>query len=147
MTPGTRVPASLLRLVTGSSAADAADRQVKNSASMRMQRIFSLRTFPEAICAKRATSQFKSGQRVRRWRLHTGGSVYPAYFPHPPGGFSSCFGRLAVRRDDRQRRLRGPLDRVTVERRRRHRERRAVGVPAREGENLVAVLVGEAGVR
>ena len=46
----------------------------------------------------------------------------------------------------RKRRLGGPLDRVTVERRRRHRERRAVGVPAREGENLVAVLVGEAGV-
>jgi hypothetical protein len=30
--------------------------------------------------------------------------------------------------------------------RRRHRERRAVGVPAREGENLVSVLVGEPGV-
>jgi hypothetical protein len=32
----TGVLASLLRLVSGSSAADAADRQVKNSAGMRM---------------------------------------------------------------------------------------------------------------
>ena len=57
---GTRVFASLLGLVSGSAAADAADRQVKNSASMRMERIFSL-PLPEAICAKRNHSGNQKG--------------------------------------------------------------------------------------
>jgi hypothetical protein len=65
----TGVLASLLRLVTESSAADAADRQVKKSASMSTWRI-SLPTLPEHYAPKGTSHRFKRGPLPIEWDQH-----------------------------------------------------------------------------